>query len=154
MSATDPDSKMKDGTTHLAYKPEHAVDLDTGAVVAAETYTAGDDDTTTLERTLQAARANLAEVGMVPTDAGPAELAPPGYHSRALLNDLEGGVWEARIAEPRRTAVPSLARRYRSSQRRLRQPQRLRSTIGKQIMRQLCRCRSYPNAALGRSPTT
>ena len=27
---------MKDGTTHLAYKPEHAVDLDTGAVVAAE----------------------------------------------------------------------------------------------------------------------
>jgi hypothetical protein len=29
---------MKDGTTHLAYKPEHAVDLDTGAVVAAELY--------------------------------------------------------------------------------------------------------------------
>ena len=29
-------AKMKDGTTHLAYKPEHAVDLDTGAVVAAE----------------------------------------------------------------------------------------------------------------------
>ena len=27
---------MKDGTTHLAYKPEHAVDLDTGVVVAAE----------------------------------------------------------------------------------------------------------------------
>jgi hypothetical protein len=27
---------MKDGTSHLAYKPEHAVDLDTGAVVAAE----------------------------------------------------------------------------------------------------------------------
>ena len=25
---------MKDGTTHLAYKPEHAVDLDTGVVVA------------------------------------------------------------------------------------------------------------------------
>jgi hypothetical protein len=24
-------AKMKDGTTHLAYKPEHAVDLDTGA---------------------------------------------------------------------------------------------------------------------------
>jgi hypothetical protein len=37
-SATDPDAKiakMKDGTTHLAYKPEHAVDLDTGVVVAA-----------------------------------------------------------------------------------------------------------------------
>ncbi len=38
MSGTDPDAKiakMKDGTTHLAYKPEHAVDLDTGAVVTA-----------------------------------------------------------------------------------------------------------------------
>ena len=27
---------MKDGTIHLAYKPERAVDLDMGAVVAAE----------------------------------------------------------------------------------------------------------------------
>ena len=39
VSKSDPEAKiakMKDGTTHLAYKPEHAVDLDTGAVVAAE----------------------------------------------------------------------------------------------------------------------
>ena len=38
VSRSDPEAKiakMKDGTTHLAYKPEHAVDLDTGAVVAA-----------------------------------------------------------------------------------------------------------------------
>ena len=36
VSRSDPEAKiakMKDGTTHLAYKPEHAVDLDTGAVV-------------------------------------------------------------------------------------------------------------------------
>ena len=35
VSETDPDARiarMKDGTTHLAYKPEHAVDLDTGAI--------------------------------------------------------------------------------------------------------------------------
>ena len=35
-SPTDADAKitrMKDGTTHLAYKPEHAVDLDTGVIV-------------------------------------------------------------------------------------------------------------------------
>src|SRR5512134_1395952 len=58
VSRTDPDAKiakMKDGTTHLAYKPEHAVDLDTGAVVAAEIHPADDGDTTTLEGTLQAA---------------------------------------------------------------------------------------------------
>ena len=39
--ATDPDSriaKMKDGTTHLAYKAEHVVDLETEMIVAAEVY--------------------------------------------------------------------------------------------------------------------
>src|SRR5512135_2279998 len=43
VSKTDPDAeiaKMKDGTTHLACKPEHAVDLDSGAVVAAEIHPA------------------------------------------------------------------------------------------------------------------
>ena len=50
---------MKDGTTHLAYKPEHAVDLDTGAVVAAELHPADEGDTTTLPKTLAAAEANL-----------------------------------------------------------------------------------------------
>ena len=43
-------SAMKDGTTHLAY-PEHAVDLDTGAVVAAELHPADEGDTTTLPKT-------------------------------------------------------------------------------------------------------
>ena len=55
VSKSDPEAKiakMKDGTTHLAYKPEHAVDLDTGAVVAAELHPADEGDTTTLEKTL------------------------------------------------------------------------------------------------------
>ena len=55
VSRSDPEAKiakMKDGTTHLAYKPEHAVDLDTGAVVAAELHPADEGDTTTLEKTL------------------------------------------------------------------------------------------------------
>jgi Transposase DDE domain len=46
---------MKDGTTHLAYKPEHAVDLDTGVVVAAAIHPADEGDTTTLSPTLDAA---------------------------------------------------------------------------------------------------
>ena len=43
VSRSDPEARIariKDGTTHLAYKPEHAVDLDTGAVVAAEMHPA------------------------------------------------------------------------------------------------------------------
>ena len=60
-SKTDPDAKiarMKDGTTHLAYKPEHAVDLDTGVIVAAPIHPADDGDTTTLPGTLEAAARN------------------------------------------------------------------------------------------------
>ncbi len=58
---------MKDGTTHLAYKPEHAVDLDTGAVVAlAELHPADEGDTTTLPKTLAAAEANLEAVDVAP----------------------------------------------------------------------------------------
>ena len=60
-------AKMKDGTTHLAYKPEHAVDLDTGAVVAAELHPADEGDTTTLSKTLAKAEANLEAVDAAPT---------------------------------------------------------------------------------------
>src|SRR5215210_4547395 len=55
VSETDPGARiarMKDGTTHLAYKPEHAIDLDTGAVVAAEMHPADQGDTTTISSTL------------------------------------------------------------------------------------------------------
>ncbi len=57
-SPTDPEAriaKLKDGRTRLAYKPEHAVDLDTGAIVAAEIHAADQGDTATLPGTLQAA---------------------------------------------------------------------------------------------------
>ena len=74
-SPTDPDAKiarMKDGTTHLAYKPEHAVDLDTGVIVAAPIHPADEGDTTTLPGTLAAATSNLAEIGLAPTRKSPA----------------------------------------------------------------------------------
>ena len=64
-------AKMKDGTTHLAYKPEHAVDLDTGAVVAAELHPADEGDTTTLSKTLAKAEANLEAVDAAPTSEDP-----------------------------------------------------------------------------------
>ena len=70
VSKSDPEAKiakMKDGTTHLAYKPEHAVDLDTGAVVAAELHPADEGDTTTLPKTLETAKENLASVDAAPT---------------------------------------------------------------------------------------
>ena len=108
-SPTDPEAriaKLKDGRTHLAYKPEHAVDLDTGAIVAAEVHPADQGDTATLPGTLAAAEANLAAVGAAPTPEDPAELvADKGYHSRDGLKDLEDGAWKSRIAEKKAAGV-------------------------------------------------
>ena len=92
---------MKDGTTHLAYKPEHAVDLDTGVVVAAPIHPADEGDTTTLSPTLDAAARNLDAVGLAPSEEEPCVVVTDkGYHSREQLKALEGGVWKTRIAEP------------------------------------------------------
>ncbi|GAC1664563.1 MAG: transposase [Steroidobacteraceae bacterium] len=105
-SPTDPDARiarLKDGRTHLAYKPEHAVDLDTGAVVAAEMHPADRGDTATLAGTLASAAEHLAAVAAAPTPDAPAELvADKGYHSRTGLKALEDGPWKSRIAEPKR----------------------------------------------------
>jgi transposase len=108
-SPTDPEAriaKLKDGRTHLAYKPEHAVDLDTGAIVAAAIHPADRGDTATLPETLEAAEANLAAVGAAPTPQDPAELvADKGYHSRDGLKNLEDGAWKSRIAEKKVAGV-------------------------------------------------
>jgi hypothetical protein len=106
-SPTDPEAriaKLKDGRTRLAHKPEHAVDLDTGAVVAAEMHPADRGDTATLPGTLESAARHLAAVEAAPPSAeAPAELvADKGYHSRGVLKSPDGGPWETRIAEPRR----------------------------------------------------
>ena len=86
---TDPDAriaKMKDGTTHLAYKPEHAVDLDTGVVVAAPIHPADEGDATTLLPTLDTAARNLDEVGLAPSEDAPCVVvADKGYHAREQL---------------------------------------------------------------------
>jgi transposase len=108
-SPSDPEAriaKLKDGRTHLAYKPEHAVDLDTGAIVAAAVHLADQGDTATLPDTLEAAAANLAAVDAAPTPEDPAELvADKGYHSRDGLKALEDGPWKSRVAEKKVTGV-------------------------------------------------
>jgi len=103
-SPIDADAKiarMKDGTTHLAYKPEHAVDLDTGVIVAAPIHPADEGDTTTLKPTLDEAEKNLSAMDLAPTREDPCDLiADKGYHSRAVLKGLDDGPWKTRIAEP------------------------------------------------------
>ncbi len=96
-SRTDEDAriaKMKDGRTRLGYKPEHSVDLDTGAVLAAPVHPADRGDTKTLPETLDKTAENLASVDLAPTDVAPAELiADKGYHSRDGWACQEFRVW-------------------------------------------------------------
>ncbi len=112
-SPTDPDAriaKMKDGRTRLGYKPEHALDLDTGAIVAAPIHEADQGDTKTLPGTLEAAEANLEAVGKEPSPEDPSELvADKGYHSRGGLKDLEDSEWTRRrlVRALRGSASPS-----------------------------------------------
>jgi transposase len=82
VSSTDPESriaKMKDGTTHLAYKTEHAVDLQSDLILAAAVYPANESDTATLKQTMITAQASLLLAGseVEIKDA----VADKGYHS-------------------------------------------------------------------------
>ena len=111
-SPVDPEAKiakLKDGRTHLAYKPEHAVDLDTGAVVAAEIHEADQGDTSTLQGTLKAAQQCLRRVTPTPPcPDDPADLvADKGYFSRDVVKGLDGSAWRTRIAEPKRKGLSS-----------------------------------------------
>jgi transposase len=63
VSPSDPDAriaKMKDGTTHLTHKAEHAVDMESGAVIAVTLQAADQGDTTTIQETLAETAGNLA----------------------------------------------------------------------------------------------
>jgi transposase len=85
-SPTEPDgriAKMKDGTTHVAHKAEHAVDLESELLLAA-TVQAGDaGDPESLPQTLVAAQVNLMRAGSA---AELCDLATDsGYHSNAML---------------------------------------------------------------------
>lgn len=82
----DPDAriaKMKDGRTHLAYKAEHAVDLETEAIVAAQVAHADRGDARTGPETLILAQAQLVQSGSA---AQVQEVVQDkGYHDNGLL---------------------------------------------------------------------
>jgi transposase len=133
----DPDAritKMKDGTTHLAHKAEHAVDLDTGAVVAVTVQPADDGDTETIEETLTTAAENLEKAR--PESDGIQELvADKGYHSNEVLEVLTELDIRTYISEPdrgRRNWKGKEAARIAVYRNR----RRIRGTRGRRLLRQ------------------
>jgi transposase len=106
----DPDAritKMKDGRTHLAHKAEHAVDLDTGAIIGVTVQGAHEGDTHTLPDTLAEAIDHLDQVRDAegaPVDTAPEVVADKGYHRRAIVRDLTANGFRSYISEPDRGA--------------------------------------------------
>jgi transposase len=103
MSATDQASrigKMKDGRTHLMYKAEHVVDLDTEVVLAAPIYHGDVGDTDTMVDSTMDAQANLSEAGI---DAEIKEVAADkGYHATDTLELADWLNIRTYIPEPKR----------------------------------------------------
>jgi transposase len=106
----DPEAKivkMKDGSTHLAHKAEHAVDMETGAVLAVTIQDAVAGDPTSMLETMRTSLENVRTV--VELTGGDAELATPlewvadkGYHSNETMEMIAELGDRSYVSEPRR----------------------------------------------------
>ena len=103
----DPDAKvtkMKDGRTHLAHKAEHAVDMDSGALIAVTVQGADQGDTTTIIETAVAAAEQVEDAQAEVDEPQALEdiVADKGYHSNQTMVDLDALDLRSYIAEPDR----------------------------------------------------
>ena len=140
----DPDAKiakMKDGSTHLAHKQEHAVDMESGAVLAVTIQGADQGDTTTWRATVEETYQNLNAV-REDEQAG-AKLHPntveelvadKGYHSNETMTDFKELEIRSYVSEPdrgRRDWEDKAAQQQAVYANR----RRTRGTRGKRLMR-------------------
>ena len=150
-SGTDQDSriaKMKDGTTHLAYKAEHVVDLDSNLILAAEIYHADEGDATTLWPSVATAQLNLLRAGSKTEIENVA--ADKGYHKAQTLAECKGAGWRTYIPESKRhprhrwhDKPPEQEAAFRANRRRVRgarskRLQRLRSEYVERTFAHIC----------------
>jgi transposase len=109
---SDPDAKitkMKDGTTHLAHKQEHAVDMDSGAVLAVTIQPADQGDTTTWRQTIEETYQNLNAIkadervsDRVHPDSVEEAVMDKGYHSNETMIDFAELEIRTYVSEPDR----------------------------------------------------
>jgi transposase len=108
----DPDAKiakMKDGSTHLAHKAEHAVDMETGAVLTVTLQDANSGDTTTIQQTLIAVAEQMEQLTATPETAEQIQdnwlselVTDKGYHSNQTAVDPKIFGIRSYISEPKR----------------------------------------------------
>ena len=141
-------AKMKDGSTHLAHKAEHAVDMDTGAVVAVTLQAADEGDTATLDATLSAAGMAVADLIRREAElrphaaprvnvAGMEELVTDkGYHSGAVVERVRGYGVTSYIPEKKQTGQRNWAGQRAEQRAVYANRRRVRSAYGKMLLRQ------------------
>jgi transposase len=93
-------ARLKDGRTHMAYKVENAMDLESRITVAAEVHSADKGDPQTVGKTLLKADMTVMNAGI---KGGIQDVVlDRGYHSDEVLVDLDVKGYRAYIAEPKR----------------------------------------------------
>jgi transposase len=140
-------AKMKDGRTHLAHKAEHAVDLDTGAVVAVTLQGADQGDTKTLDETLSDAGMAVAElVGrearLRPEDQPQVNVqgieevvADKGYHSSAAVKRVKGYGVRSYIPEKQQKGRRRWVGKAEEQQAVYQNRRRVQGAYGKSLLR-------------------
>ena len=135
-------TKMKNGSTHLAHKDEHAVDLKTGAVLAVTLHGGAAGDTASIPDTLAKAEENI-ETAQEESEQGAKRMhaeavqevvTDKGYHSNAVLIAMGEQGYRSYVSEPergrRKWAGKTSAQRAVYGNRR-----RIRGRRGKRLMR-------------------
>ena len=140
-------AKMKDGRTHLAHKAEHAVDLDTGAVVAVTLPGADKGDTTTLDVTLCEAGMTLAELAGREVELRPDHepkvnlngieelVTDKGYHSGAVIQRVKSYQVSSYIPEKQQKGRRNWQGKAAEQQAVYENRRRVRSEYGKSLLR-------------------
>src|SRR5271169_6230399 len=140
-------TKMKDGRTHLAHKAEHAVDLDTGAVVAVTLQAADLGDTATLDQTLSEAGMAVAELVSHEVEQRPEDtpkvnvegieevVADKGYHSGAVLERVKSYEVRTYIPEKKQAGQRHWEGKTEEQQAVYQNRRRVRGGYGKSLLR-------------------
>src|ERR1022692_2649118 len=141
-------AKMKDGRTHLAYKAEHAVDMDTGAIVAVTLQAADLGDTVTLDATLSEAGMAVAEVVKREAAEQRPEVTPKvnvegieemvgdkGYHSGAVLKRVKSYEVRTYIPEKKQAGQRHWEGKTEEQQAVYQNRRRVRGGYGKSLLR-------------------
>jgi transposase len=140
-------TKMKDGRTHLAHKAEHAVDMESGAVVAVTLQPADLGDTSTMKETLAEAGAMVAN--LIEREAEAASLEKPqvnlggieevvadkGYHSGPVLKELKAAGVRTYIPEKKQAGKRHWVGKEDEQQVVYANRQRLQRPKAKQLLR-------------------